>query len=165
MSDHFLVRFQITRAAVADAVRLHHAAQLARYRIAVVGIAVTGVGLAIAVDPALGATLGTVGLIVLAVAWNQLLQRWIAQYGGPDVIGETCMYDLDDERMRYEGPPAARDILWRDITAVRANERSIVFARGGLMEAFVPTIAFASSSERDAFLAFADAHVGEHART
>ena len=160
MIETHTVSYVLTPSAMTDATRLHQSQFLARYRAVMVLVAVVGVVLAIVFDQSIGVTVAIFGLLLLAMTWMQFVDRRLARSRGRGFVGGEVEYVLDDAGIHYHVPVASGVIPWSALTKVRANDRSIVFSRERALVAWVPVTAFRSATERDAFLAFAQAHVG-----
>ncbi|MEI8334898.1 MAG: YcxB family protein [Chloroflexota bacterium] len=159
MSETYTVTYEITAAAMADAARLLQAAFAARYRVAMVVVAVTGVVVAVAVSPLVGVPITVVG-IVLLLTWEQITDRWLYRRAARGIIGSTCVCVADDEGLHVQDPLGSSVIAWPALTQVRSNDKTVVFVRDRVLTAYVPTAAFTSLAERDSFLTFARARVG-----
>ncbi len=163
MTESFSFRYEITPSAVTDAARLHQSTFLARYRLVMVLIAAVGIVLATVVDLSTGMTVFLFGLAMLAATWMQFLDRWLFRNRARGVVGGTSEYVVDDEGIHYTNPLGSGVFAWSALTDVRANDKTIAFGRDRVLVAYVPTTAFASPAERDSFLGFARARVGQAA--
>lgn len=159
MTETYAVQWEITPGVISDAARLHQATFLARYRALMAGLAIVGLVLSVTVDWALGFTLALTAIILLAMTWAEFLDHWLYRIRGRGVLGGTSRVELGDDGIHYVHPLGSGVMAWSPLTDVRANGQSIVFSRDRVMAAYVPTSAFASPAERDAFLAFARSHV------
>jgi hypothetical protein len=159
MPERHAVQYQITPAAYSDAVRLHRAGLIARYRIAAAAAAVLGIGIGFAFDMTVGLALTGGALALLLTTWMEFLDRWIYRDLGHGVMGALCKIEADDHGLHYEHPLGSGVVRWSALTAMRFNERSIVFVRDRVLAAYVPTGAFASPVDREAFIAFAQARL------
>jgi hypothetical protein len=149
------VEYVITPAAVTDAIRLHQRRLLGRYRMAMLGVSIVGIAIAVASDVSFGISVAVFGFVLLAMTWMGFVDRWLAQARARRLIGGTCRYVLDEVGIHYEHPLGSGTLAWSAITTMSANDKSIVFARDRVMAAYIPTNAFASTADRDALLAFA----------
>ena len=159
MSPSYALSFEITPTVVQEAAQVHAAAVIVRFRAAMVLIVVVGIGLAF-VNVTLGVAVATFGILMLASTWVRFLDRWRYAKSGRGVMGGTCEYLVDDRGLHYRTPLSSGDMPWSALTTVRANDRSIVFARDRVMAAYIPTVVFASPAERESFLAFARERIG-----
>jgi hypothetical protein len=157
--ESYTVKYEITPAALLDAVRLHQTTFLARARAALAVIVLAGLAITVVGDPKLGLSVAIFGLLMLGLTWVQFLDRWLIGNRGRGMIGETSEYVIDDGGIHYTHTLGSGDLPWSALTTIRANERSIVFGRDRVLAAYIPTSSFSSSAERDAFIAFARAHV------
>lgn len=160
MTETFTLRFAITPTAMTDAARLHQATFMLRYRIVAAVVMVVGVVVALAVDESVGLWLATFGFLLLATTWLQVLDRLLYRNRGRGVMGAIVEYVVDDGGILTTGPLGTRTLDWSALTDVRANSRTVIFGRDRVLAGYVPTSAFASAAERDAFVAFARARVG-----
>lgn len=154
MSESYTVRYEITPAAMTEAVRLNQATFLARYRIVMVALAIAGVVIAFTVNSPLGLTIAILGVLLLAMTWMGFLDRWLYGNRGEGVVGGTCEFLIDDRGIHYQNPVGSGTLAWSALSSVRANDKTVVFGRDRVMVAYMPTTAFTSSVERDAVLAF-----------
>jgi hypothetical protein len=160
--ETYTIRYVVTPSAVSDAIRLQQQSLIARFRI--VSIAITVVGaLLVVVGIQYGLTIAIVGAVLLASTWMQFVDRWLYKVRGRGVIGNAVEYVVDDSGIRYQTALGSGVLNWPALTRVLANDKSIVLARDRVIAAYVPTNAFGSPAERDAFLAFARAHVSSPA--
>jgi hypothetical protein len=160
VTESYTVKYEITPAAILDAVRLHQASFLARARALLAAIAVVGAVIALVGDPRIGLSVAIFGILMLGLTWVQVLDRWLVANRGRGVIGGTCEYVVDDRGLHYQHPLGSGDLPWSALTQIRADDKSIVFGRDRVLAAYIPMIAFSSPAERDAVLAFARERVG-----
>ena len=115
---------------------------------------------AIAVNVTLGLFLVFSAILFLISTLVPFLDRMLLRNRGRGVMGEKCTYLIDDLGVHYQHPLGSGDMPWSAVTDVRVNDKSITFGRDRVLAAYIPTGAFGTQSERDAFVAFARAHVG-----
>jgi YcxB-like protein len=142
-----------------DASRLHLADFWRRFRAAMAVLALVGLAIAISVDLTIGLWMLFFGLLSLALTWIHTLDAWILRRSGRGYIGEMTEYLADEQGIHYSGPIGSGLVPWSRITSLRVNAKSIAFGRDRVLAAWVPTNAFDSPAERDAFVAYARAHV------
>lgn len=159
MTETYSVTYEIAPTTMTEAIRLHQAMFLARYRLGMVAIAITGVVVALFVDVSLGLTMAIFGLVLLAMTWMQFADRWLIGNRARGVVGGTCAYVVDDRGIHHQDPLGSGTLAWSALTKVSANDRTIVFSRERVMAAYLPTTAFASPAERESLLTFARARV------
>ena len=127
--------------------------------VVIIGVAVTAT-----LSDIVGIWAAVTGVVLLAMTWMPFLDRWVNERRGRGVIGRGCSLVADDQGLHYEHPLGSGVIAWPALTHVTANDKSMVFGRDRVLAAYVPVTAFASTSDRDEFLAFARAHVTETPR-
>lgn len=153
----------MTADAMIDAAQLHQAGiyrlvTIAVAMIVVSAVIVAAIGLAF---PDLGWLLG---VAVLLVAWGAVILgamrgRWLLRWGirrnARSVLGGTTELVLGDEGLAITTPYSSGFVRWSQVTAIRENERTVVFERDRLLLGWVPSTAFASAEQRAAVLRFA----------
>ena len=154
------VTYEITPSALHDAMRLHMARFTARFRVVMLIVVLVGILVALFINRTLGFFLVFSGVLFLISTLVPVLDRLILRNRGRGVMGETCTYVIDDLGVHYRHPLGSGDMPWSAITDVRMNDKSITFGRDRVLAAWLPTSAFATPADRDAFVAFARAHVG-----
>jgi hypothetical protein len=160
MSDRFVIEYTITPDAMLDASRLYRATYL-RIVLAIAAVlALVGVALTIAGAFGIGVWLAIFGVLTLLLARLPFVDRWILRMSARGLIGERMTYNVDEDGIHYDGPTSTGLMPWSSFTSVRADDKSIAFARDRVVPAYVPSSAFASPAERTAFLAFARSHIG-----
>jgi hypothetical protein len=158
------VRFTITPDVVLDARRAWLPGLYAGYRI-VMGVVVL-IGLVLGTiggDWSVGLPVVLFGLLMLLWTWFRGFDRWLMRTQSRGIIGGTMAYALDDAGIHYSNPMSGGLIRWSGLTRVRATDKVIALGRDRVLVAYVPTSAFRSAADREAFLAFARAHVGSSA--
>jgi YcxB-like protein len=161
MSESRTVQFEITPDAMAEAARLHQSGMLAKYRAAMVVAGLAGVVTAIAGYTDFGTWLAFVAVALLAMTWMGFVDRWLNRAVGRGIVGGTTTLIAAEEGLRYDRPIGSGVIPWSALTAVRAGRNSIVFQRDRVMASYVPTSAFGSDAEREAFVAYARARIAD----
>jgi hypothetical protein len=159
VTESYNLRYVITPSALQDAAQLYSSALVGRIRGVLALMAVVGVLIALAGDLQIGLSVGIFGMLMLGLTWIRFMDRWLYANRGRGVMGETCEYVVDDRGIHYQHPLGSGDLPWSALTDVQSNEKSILFKRDRVLAAYVPTIAFSSQAEREAFLEFARAHV------
>jgi hypothetical protein len=157
--ETYTVRYQLTPAVMTDAFRLHQRTFLARYRVVMVCVLGVGIVLAAGGDRSTGTTFILFALAMLAMTWMPFLDRLLFRYRGRGFVGGAVEYAVDDAGIHYRTPLATGTIAWSALTQVFSNDRMVVFGRERALAAYVPTAAFASTAERESFLAFVRGHV------
>jgi hypothetical protein len=155
----FEVSYTITPDAMLDASRLYRATFLRIVTSIVAVLTILGIALVIIGEPGVGVWMVIFGVVGLFSVRFPFLDRWMIQRSARGLIGETMTYDVDDTGIHYRGPTSSGLMPWSSFTSVRADEKSIAFARDRVVPAYVPASAFASPEERGTFLAFARAHI------
>jgi hypothetical protein len=159
VAEEHRVRYRITAEGMLDANRVHLARFWRIYRLVFMVTAVIGLTLAIVVNVTIGVTVLVLALLMLALTWFHGIDTWLLRRSGRGYIGETTEYLIDDEGIRYAGPLGNGLLPWSRITSVRADKKSIAFGRDRILAAWVPSDAFDTPAERDAFIAFVRTHV------
>jgi len=157
--EAYRLRYTITADGILDASRLNLTEFWRRARAAMLVIGLIGLALAIAVDLTIGLTLLFFAMLMLALTWYHGIDSWLLRRTGRGYIGEMTEYLVNDDGIRYAGPLGSGLLPWSRITSVRVDDKSIAFGRDRILAAWVPTGAFESPTERDAFIAFARARV------
>ena len=165
MSDRYEISYTVTPDAMLDASRLYRAAFLRVVTAIVAFLTIVGLALVIIGEPGVGVWMVVFGVVGLFSVRFPFLDRWMVQRSARGLIGETMSYEVDDTGIHYSGPTSTGLMPWSSFTSVRADDRSIAFARDRVIPAYVPTSAFASPEERAAFLEFARAAVGVTSRS
>jgi hypothetical protein len=160
MTTSHTVTYEITPAAIHDAIRLHTASFVARFRVVMLTAVLVGVFVTFAINRTLGLFIVFSATLFLISTWVPFLDRTIIRNRGRGVMGEKSTYVLDDLGIHYQHPLGSGDMPWSAVTDVRINDKSITFGRDRVLAAYIPTSAFATPGDRDAFVAFARAHVG-----
>lgn len=162
-AQEYRLHYQMTADAMIDAAQLHQAGiyrlvTIAVAMIVVSAVIVAAIGLAF---PDLGWLLG---VAVLLVAWGAVILgamrgRWLLRWGirrnARSVLGGTTELVLGDEGLAITTPYSSGFVRWSQVTAIRENERTVVFERDRLLLGWVPSTAFASAEQRAAVLRFA----------
>jgi len=157
--DSFRLEYKIAASSAVDAGRLQRSTPFNRYRLVDTLIAATGVAVAAFVDPSTGLAIAAFGLVLLGLTRWQYPDRWLYARRARSLIGGTIVYVVDDAGIHYETPLGSGLVQWSALTAVRANDKTIVFSRDRVIAAYVPASAFLSRAERDGFLAYAGEHI------
>lgn len=158
--NRFRISYTITPETMLDASRLYRATFLRIVTAIVVALTIVGVVLIVVGQLDIGVWMVIFGGLGLISVRFPLLDRWILRRNLRGLIGETMTYDVDDVGIHYIAPTSTGLMPWSSFTSLRADDKSIAFARDRVVPAYVPTSAFASPEERAAFLAFARSHVG-----
>ena len=164
VGDRFVIEYTITPDSMLDASRLYRATFLRIVTGIVAVLAIVGVVLIVTGQPVIGVWLVIFGGLGLVSVRFPFLDRWILRRNLRGLIGEKMTYEVDEVGIHYVAPTSTGLMPWSSFTSVRADDKSIAFARDRVVPAYVPTSAFASLQERAAFLAFAQAHVGSAER-
>lgn len=121
--------------------------------LAAVGVAATLAGL-----PILGLML--LGLGVLAwVFQGDRVQRWLAGREVRSIVGGEIEVRLGDDGLRFRTPLGEGSAPWSAVTALRENERTVIFMRDRIAVAYIPSSAFRSAEQRAEIVAFVQRHV------
>jgi cell division protein FtsW (lipid II flippase) len=132
---------------------------LAKYRATMVVAAVAGVVIAIAGYPDFGTWLVFMGVALLGMTWMGFMDRWLNRAVGRGIVGGTSTLVAAEDGLHFDRPIGSGVIPWSALTAVRIGPTSIVFQRDRVMASYVPTSAFGSEAERDAFVDYARTHI------
>jgi hypothetical protein len=160
-TERYTVRFRVTPDLMLRAMRLHQTIFMQRFRAVLAVAAIVGVAIAIGINVQLGVTIAVFAGLILATTWVQFVDRWLLGNRGRGYVGEMLTYDADDRGLHYDGPLGSGTLAWSGLTAVRADDQTIAFGRDRVLAAYIPTSAFASPVECEAFLEFARARIGK----
>lgn len=159
MPESFRLEYTIEPSTLIDATRLQQSEFLARYRVITAAVGLGGVLVAVLYDPVNGLAIVAGAVALLVLTWTHAADRWLARYRGRSIIGSQTVYVVDDVGIHYEHPLGSGLLPWSALTTVRANDQTVVLSRDRVLAAYVPTSSFASAAEREAFIAFARAHI------
>jgi hypothetical protein len=95
------------------------------------------------------------GVLFLFLGQAAPLQRWLVRRHGGALLGQPVTVDVDENGMQFATPLTTSHIPWSTITSLRVSDRSIVFYRDRTPLGYLPTAAFNSDAERQAFVEYA----------
>lgn len=103
-----------------------------------------------------------VGVLFLFVSQVAPFQRWLVNRYRGDMLGQAVTVDIDDSELRFASPLISTTVPWATITEVRASDRSVTFLKGRSPVGYLPAAAFASDSDRLAFVEYARRRTADH---
>ena len=118
---------------------------------------VGGIGLAIA-GYTVGSLLAIIGVLFLLFSQVEPIQRWLVTRRYGSLLGRHVTVEIDEIGLRFTNDLLASQIPWSTLTAVRANEQTVVFLRERAVLGYIPAIAFSSDKERLEFVRYARDH-------
>ena len=123
-------------------------------------LAVVAVGAVLAIA---GAVIGyffvILGLIFLFVSQVAPFQRWRVTHYRRALLNQPVTVDIDDEALRFTTPLMTSAVPWSTLTELRTSDRSVVFLREKSPITYLPTAAFATPADREAFVEYARARI------
>lgn len=158
----YVLHFEITPDALVDALQLHRAPMYRTLNSAVVFILLSAVVMVVTAVP-----METVrGLLLLAALMtassgaaiglmrSRRLLRWSVARRGEGAFGPVELTS-DTGGLRIATPASTTTVAWPQLTALRLDDRTLLFERHRLLVVWVPRTAFASDRERDEFVRYA----------
>ena len=71
------------------------------------------------------------------------------------MIGGTIEIRLGDDGLRFKTPVSEGSVPWSAVTALRENERTVIFMRDRISIADIPASAFQSAEQRAEIVGYA----------
>jgi ABC-type multidrug transport system fused ATPase/permease subunit len=128
-------------------------------------LAVIVVGIALAMAGyTIGSLIAIIGVLFLLFSQVEPIQRWLVMRRYGSLLGRPVTVEIDENGLRFTNDLLASQVPWSTLTAVRANERTVVFLRERAMLGYIPASAFSSDEERLEFVRYARDHVAGEPR-
>ncbi len=102
---------------------------------------------------------GGLGFLV----FDRPIRRMILGYRSRGMVGQQTLVRVDDDAIHASNDLGSATIPWSSLTAVRADAKTVILVREGLLIFYLPAEAFRSDAERSAFEEAARDHIA-HAR-
>jgi hypothetical protein len=135
--------------------RLNQVSAVAGAVLCLVGVTLIVTG----VDPLTGVVALVAGLLTVGAAQTRYFDRWRVRRGARRIVGTRASFEIGDEGLLAETATITGRVPWSSVTALRANERILVFMRDRLPVAWIPTRAFASEADLSATTQFIREHI------
>lgn len=158
-ADRYGLRFEFTAETAVAVMKLAHTTTFRLAWIAAfVSFAVAVVCLLV------GFVFGAVIMLGLGLSTALLgldpVQHWFARREGRGVLGEIHEIRLDEASLHYQTPMGTGLIPWSAITAIRENDRIVMFMRERVPLAYIPASAFESPAQRAEVVGYARERIG-----
>lgn len=108
-----------------------------------------------------GVPIAIVAAALLTASQLQVVQRWMINRNAGSLMGQRTDVTFDATGIRMVGELGSSDVPWSVLTAVRADERTVIFVREKVLAAYLPATSFAGPDEQRALVRFAGERITE----
>jgi hypothetical protein len=107
-----------------------------------------------------------VGFVLIAIAAGALvsrrpIHRWAFGRQYRSMLGKRARVTVGDDALLFASEVGSSEVPWSAITAVRSNDRTVIFLRDRLLAGYIPAASFASKAEQADLVHFASERIGD----